>query len=479
VEGLQFNRPEKVRSYEGGRAYKLPPEETLFKLVGARLLGEETFYEPGCASVRQIEDLSQKVSPQFMSKLALVSRKVFRLRSSPLFLAYLLAARCAGTEDVKLAEETLVQVLDRPDFLGEIIAMHWAKGKRPLPAVIKRALRKAFTNFDEYQLAKYCRQRNRKIRLRDVMFLVHPAPPSGMEEIYRKLANDKLEPPMTRESLLAAAKSDEERRAAYVTLMRENRFPALSFLMALRAMYKVNVPREMVIDYADRISTKHLLPSKVLAAYLVALNELKDRELARVLDRKFVDIVKRLAEKLRVLGKVAVIIDQSASMDWSYSSRSVITPAMHAAMLGLALYHATGADVYVFSNDVVKVEGLNPEPTMADVETVMNAVEHSGTYLGKAIRHALNNRAYDTLLVLTDEQLHDRVPKLPPNTKGIVFAAVGYRNSAVRLGSKWEMVPALHDRALDYAALSRWSDKTSPEEVLDALLEEPRALVLA
>ena len=72
--------------------------------------------------------------------------------------------------------------------------MYWkANGKdAPLSNPLRLGLAKAMLKFDAYQLAKYAKQGD--VRLRDVMLLVHPKGTHDQHALFHALAEDTLSP---------------------------------------------------------------------------------------------------------------------------------------------------------------------------------------------------------------------------------------------------------------------------------------------
>jgi hypothetical protein len=80
--------------------------------------------------------------------------------------------------------------------------------------------------------------------------------------------------------------------------------------------------------------------------------------------------------------------------------------------------------VFTFSNDLREVP---PRRGMAGVDAVIKSQPHSGTLLGSAVE-GVNRLAggYDRLIVITDEQSHDRVPD--PAGKGYMINVASNKN---------------------------------------------------
>jgi len=138
-----------LRTHEGAPAKMINAEMQLRRSVLACLLWEDTFYESGVSIADRIAELVPKVKESFVLNLAIEARNKFNLRHVPLFLLRE-ATKCG----YKIAN-ALYQVIQRPDELAEFVAIYWMNGKEPLSAQTKKGLAKAFTKFNEYQLAKW------------------------------------------------------------------------------------------------------------------------------------------------------------------------------------------------------------------------------------------------------------------------------------------------------------------------------------
>ena len=77
--------------------------------------------------------------------------------------------------------------------------------------------------------------------------------------------------------------------------------------------------------------------------------------------------------------------------------------------------------IYTFSERLVLVPARRG---FALRDAIVQSQPHSGTYLGRALEQL--SEAYDRLVVITDEQSHDRVPD--PRGRGYVINVASYRN---------------------------------------------------
>jgi 60 kDa SS-A/Ro ribonucleoprotein len=222
------------RTYEGAPAAVITSEQALRRSVLACMLWEDEFYEEGVSIAARIRELVPKVAAEKVAALAVEARTAMKLRHAPLLLVREMARHATHRA---LVAETLVRVIQRADELSEFVAVYWAEGRRPLSAQVKKGLAAAFTNFDEYALAKYGRAS--VVRLRDVLFLSHAKP--------RDIAQ-------------------ADKRTHWERLLAEHKLGALALLRNLRNMKDAGVPEWQVVAALDAMGTDRVLPFRFLAA---------------------------------------------------------------------------------------------------------------------------------------------------------------------------------------------------------------------
>src|SRR5438309_10338835 len=93
-----------------------------------------TFYEKGNDIAKQIAALAAENTPEVVAALAREARGKMQLRHAPLLLTRELARR-KGTG--RLVAETLEDVIQRADELGEFVALYWKEKKQPLSAGVR------------------------------------------------------------------------------------------------------------------------------------------------------------------------------------------------------------------------------------------------------------------------------------------------------------------------------------------------------
>ncbi|HEY0565273.1 MAG TPA: TROVE domain-containing protein, partial [Terriglobales bacterium] len=114
------------------------------------------------------------------------------------------------------------------------------------------------------------------------------------------------------------------------------------------------------------------------------------------------------------------------------------------AAYGLAILMREICDdvsVYTFSNELKRV----PARRGFALRDVMDTSQpHGGTYLGRALGELREN--YDRVVVITDEQSHDKVPA--PRGTGYVINVASYKNG-VGYGD-WTHIDGWSEAVLEY-----------------------------
>ena len=327
--------------------------------------------------------------------------------------------------------ETLEHVIQRADELAEFVAIYWKDGRAPLSAQVKKGLAAAFPKFDEYQLAKY--DRGGPIKLRDVLFLSHAKPRDAAQaSVWKKLVWGRLAGPDTWEVALS---SGADKREAWERLLREQKLGALALLRNLRNMREAGVDESFVLPALGAMSTSRVLPFRFLAAARYAPQWEEALEHA---------MLKSLADQPKLGGRTIVLVDVSGSMTAPLSRRSEMQRTD--AAYGLAVLVREICEkvaVYSFSDRVVEIPARRG---FALRDAIDASQPHSGTSLGNALELLNKNERYNRLIVITDEQAHDRVPA--PKGNGYVINVASYQNG-VGYG-KWTHIDGWSDSVVEY-----------------------------
>lgn len=420
------------RTHEGAPAAVITSEQALRRSVLACMLWENEFYESGMTIAGRIRDLVPAVAPEKVAALAVEARTSMKLRHAPLLLVREMARHATHRG---LVAETLARVIQRADELSEFLAIYWAEGRKPLSAQVKKGLAAAFTRFDEYSLAKY--DRAGAIRLRDVLFLTHAKPmTSDQALVWRRLIAGELATPDTWEVALS---SGGDKRAHWERLLIDHRLGSLALLRNLRNMKDAGAAEDLVIAAIDAMRTDRVLPFRFLAAarHAPQWEEALERAMFRSIEgREVNDGVARLP------GRTVILVDVSGSMVAPLSRRSQMLRTDAAYGLAVLLREiAEKVSIYTFSN---AAKLIPPRRGFALRDAMEQSQPHQGTCLGAALDTVVER--YDRIIVITDEQSHDRIAA--PRGKGYVINVASARNG-VGYGP-WVHIDGFSEAVIDY-----------------------------
>jgi len=136
-------------------------------------------------------------------------------------------------------------------------------------------------------------------------------------------------------------------------------------------------------------------------------------------------------------GETIVLVDISGSMEEKLSHRSDLTRMDAAA--ALASVFPGSVRMFSFSSgnatwnwgsryeSTTKIAlEVPPRKGMAGVDAIIGSQKHGGTFLGKAVEE-INQLPHDRLVVITDEQSHDKVPD-PVASKAYIINVASAKN---------------------------------------------------
>ena len=414
-------------THEGASAAPLTAEQRLRRSVASCFLWEDEFYEDGLSIAERIASLASEVSPQTLADLAIEARERFNLRHAPLLLLGVLTRTGAGTS---LVADTIERVIQRADELTEFLAVYWRSGRRPLSKQVKLGLARALGKFDAYQLAKY--DRDGPIKLRDVLFLAHAKPKDEAQAaLWKSLAERTLAAPDTWEVSLSGG---ADKRETFERLLRERKLGYLALLRNLRGMDAAGVDALLVRDaILARRGADRVLPFRYVAAARAA------PRFEPWLDEALMEAV---LEGPVLGGRTIVLVDVSGSMSARLSARSDLTRMDAAAALASVV--PGDLRVFTFSNKVVEVSARRG---MAGVDAIVRSQPHGGTELGKAVAH-VTRLPHDRLIVVTDEQSSDAVPR-PAADKAYMVNVASAKNG-VGYGPRWTHIDGFSEAVLRF-----------------------------
>lgn len=419
------------KTHEGAPAARTTPLQALKRSVMSCLLYEKEFYEDGVEIAKRIGDLASKVAPADVAALAIQARTQFKLRHAPLMLLCALAKTGVGTP---LLGNAIPQVVRRADELAELISMNWKVNGKPAKGKgfshqMEKGLRRAFDNFEEYHFAKY--NRDGDVKLRDVLFMVHPKPNTPEREaLYKRIVDGTLTVPDTWEVALSGG---ADKKATFERLIRKGQLGYLALLRNLRNMVEAGCDVSLIKEaILARKGAGFVLPFRYVAAARVV------PQFERAIDTALLGCI---GEMPKMLGKTAVLVDVSGSMDEKLSAKSDMKRIDAAAALASLL----DGDVRVFTFSQALVE-VPHRLGMAGVDAIINSQPHVGTYLGGALDRINQEIEYDRLIVVTDEQSHDRVGD--PKGRGYMINVASNKNG-VGYG-KWTHIDGFSEAVFSF-----------------------------
>ena len=433
---------EKKYTHEGARAADhVSLTMQLRRSVMACLLWEDGFYESGEEVARRIQQLVTQVPAESVAQIAVEARTKMKLRHVPLLLACSLAKLPSHRHVVA---DLLAEVIQRPDELTETLAIYQKLNERTgvkklnrLSHQVQRGLARAFGKFNEYQLAKY--NRESEIKLRDVLFLTHPKPVGeGQEDLWSRLINNQLMTPDTWEVELSASK---DKRASWTRLLEEGKLGALALLRNLRNMKEAGVEEGLIREALMELKAERVLPFRFIAAARYAPQW--EPELEQAMFRCVAD-----AEKLP--GKTVIIVDNSCSMyGTKVSAKSDMDRSDAACVLAILVREVCDqAAIISFSTHAVPVP---PRRGFALRDAIKSATEHGGTNTDNALALAAYE-GYDRVIVITDEQSHQAI-RLPRTGSRGYFINVATDRNGIGYGP-WTHIDGWSEAVVDYIRLA-------------------------
>lgn len=431
----------------GMKAAKQDNISLLRRLVLANLLWENQAYVDGATAADQIAALIPKCDPEAVAQLAVEARTLQKLRHVPLFIA----VEMLKSENTKaLVSGILPRIITRADMLTDFVAIYKKQNKltklRKIAAQAKKGLAESFDNFKEYHFAKY--DREGEIKIRDVMFMVHPKPDSADRAgLYERIANRVLEVPETWEVMLSA--KGAVKKNVWTKLITEGKLGGLAFLRNLRNMKDAGVDHNIITDGLKAIQGQMLLPNNFISAVKYA-PEFKS-QLQELMLRLYSDLPK-------LKGRTIFIIDVSGSMGSTVSAKSDLTRMQVAfSMAMLAREHCEYVDIYLTAgggqmkgtrlpdgaqHTTVKVEypsrGFD---LFAQMDGMHRTMGYGGIYTRQCLAWVEKETTYETdrVIVFSDSQDCDHgSAKLPkPFGKTNYIVDVSAHQNGVNFKGLW------------------------------------------
>lgn len=424
-------------THEGAVAVHINPVDQLRRSVMANMLWESEFYEDGQSIADRIQNtvkevLKQKDGAVVVRDIAMEARTRMKLRHVPLLLTVALIRAQTNATRAEVAD-TITMVIQRPDELGELLALYWKEKKQPLTAQMKKGLAAAFRKFDAYALAKW-NSDNAAIKPRDVLFLVHAKPADEAEALtWKKLADKTLESPDTWEVALSAGADKKE---TFTRLLQEESLGAMALLRNLRNMQQAGVDVDLIRTGLSKMKTERVLPFRFITAAKYAPTLEPELEQA---------MTKCLSDHAKLAGKTVLVVDNSGSMGSPVSGKSELRRVDAACALAMLLREVCAECQIVVFGSTAGV--IPPRRGFALRDAIIRSDHGGGTDTGNALMVAAKE-GYDRCIVITDEQSHTAIGK--PQGVGY-FINVASAKNGIGYGA-WTHIDGWSEAVVDYIA---------------------------
>lgn len=435
------------KTHEGGRAapssgpFAIPDKDQLIRHVSTCLLFENTYYESGNEIADNIRAQCAVLPLDAISEVARLARGDLKLRHVPLFLAVQMARRKGG----KIVSETIRDVIQRPDEMGEMVSLYWKevgddrskKGHSRLPAQLKKGLALAFQKFSAYQIAKW--NEDKSVKLKDVLFLSHAKPKDEEQAaLWKSLIDGTLQAPDTWEVALSAGKDKKE---TWTRLLNEKKLGYMALLMNLRNMTDAGVD-ELIVNQAlvDGADHSRALPFRFVSA----------AKFAPQYAQSLSDAMMKAA-KGHLAGRTALVVDVSGSMvSAPISAKSKLDRLDAASALSIYLREVCeSCRVFTFSTTLTEIQNIRG----IGLATAIRQLSGGGTMLAASLA-VLKAKAgtFDRIIVVTDEQTHDGITT--PWTDKAYLINVAPNKPGLDTHEGWNRVSGWSERIVDWIAYS-------------------------
>lgn len=384
----------KVENLAGGKAFRMGDDVELIHAVLTTFL-EDKFYEDGDTRALRIKHLVAVNDPEFVAKLAYITRTEFNLRSVSTLLLGELAKNHKGDDLVMRAVKNTVT---RVDDITELVSYLDAK----LPKQVKRGIRRALLKFKGYQLAKY-RGEGKKVKLVDVFNLTHPNPKFATEaqkEAWAALMKGELKTTgQTWESVISASK---DKKQDWEALVKEHKLGYMALIRNLNNFIKNGVSEKVVDMVVEQLTdVEAVLKSKQLPfRFLTAYENVSGNRKLKNAISEAMDIAVSNTPEFK--GNTLIGIDSSGSMQGETFDKATI--------FGATLYKANeDADMTLYDTSIRIVDTSSRKPVIDIVQDLKDISMGGGTETGLVFDYATevfkrNGKIYDRIIILSDNE---------------------------------------------------------------------------
>lgn len=276
----------------GGPAIKQSAKLEAVSLVLTSFV-RDRFYSKASDDLTRLKSLTEQVDTEFLAKLAIFARKEFGMRSITHALAGYLAPKLSGKEYAKRFYE---KVVHRVDDMMEIVAVIKSQSTKCIPNAVRKGFKKAFSQFDAYQLAKY-RAENKDIKLVDIVNLVHPKHTPALQ----KLVDGELKNEKTWEAQLSESGKEggQSKQEVWATQILNKSLGYLALIRNLRNIEQSLAPQgadtllqelQKQLTSQEAIKKSLVLPFQIQTAYESVSHPLIKAALSEAIEKSLCNV---------------------------------------------------------------------------------------------------------------------------------------------------------------------------------------------
>lgn len=409
----------------GGRAYSRTSESALAQLAVTGVFND-TFYSTAAEQLASAKALAQKVSPEFLAKLAVYARTKGHMKDLPAYLCAMLASR-----DVELLAKVFPTVINNGKMLRNFVQIirSGVAGRKSLGSRPKKLVAKWLEDASDKQLLSA--SIGASPSLADVIRLSHPkandpardaffkqilgiksgqtALPALVQELNAFRAKDSNELPAVPFELLTSLDLSVDdwvaiaRNATWTqTRMNLNTFARHGVFSGAHGAELTKLIADR-IQSAEEIAKAKVFPYQLLAAYMNVSQAVPSRvknALQTAMDKACENVPS-------VECDVAVLVDTSGSMGNSITgsregATSVISCVQVAGLIASAVLRKNPDATIVPFDTAVRSVSLNPHDSiMTNAQKL--ALRGGGTNCACALEHLNKARATAELVVFVSD----------------------------------------------------------------------------
>jgi 60 kDa SS-A/Ro ribonucleoprotein len=438
----------KTTNMAGGVSYERSDfKKEVASVVLTSMLNGDSYYESEKDRLKRIEEMvvENPKHAEFIAKAMVYTRTVGNLRSISHYLAVLLGETAKGTTFVRSA---ISKSLQRVDDMTEVLSLWDSRNQgKMLPNSVRRAMKDALEDgrWGEYNYKKYAQPRS-KVKLKDIIKVVHPTPPLNDLNLFKRIIEDELKAIETAQTVNASMTDASGRAETYIKMIKEGKLGYMAMLKNITKIL-VNISDEdldLVCDYITNEKAVHnskLLPFRFYDAYEALQDEDLDRfdvkKVSKAIETAFGYSAKNLG--FGENERIAILLDESGSMGASTKSPFGIGKILTAALLAGAnkdnivvwFWASEAKEIRNFTSAFDFIEKNQAGGGGTDVYAALSGLEQSKTKV-------------DTLIILTDMQMYevdkpsyfneekrfsqalDRYRSISPDVKTVFWNLAGY-----------------------------------------------------